>query len=167
MGQTSVREDRKAPMKVNDAFREDLGRSVLCWLATIGPEGAPNVSPKEIFALFDEETLVVADIASPNTVRNIQANPRVCVSFIDIFRQKGFKVEGEAAILPRGTPGFETFGRPLLAMAGSDFPVRNVIRIGIARVSRIWAPSYNLFPERAEEERMRSAYAAYGVEPRP
>lgn len=152
-------------MKINDAFRADRENSVLCWLATASPEGAPNVSPKEIFALHDDETLVVADIMSPTTIRNIRANPKVCLSFIDVFRQKGFKVDGEAVVFAQGTAEFDEFGRELFEMAGTAFPIRNVIRIRIARISRILAPSYTLFPDRPEAERMQAAYDSYGVRP--
>jgi len=152
-------------MKINDAFCTDLENSVLCWLATVSETGAPNVSPKEMFTLYDDETLVIADIMSPVTIRNIRANPKVCVSFIDVFRMKGFKVEGTATIVPKDDPSFDELGRDLLRMAGSDFPIRSVIRVRIARVSRILAPSYSLFPDRPEEERMQSAYRTYGVRP--
>jgi uncharacterized protein len=152
-------------MKINTAFRADLANSVLCWLATVSQDGAPNVSPKEIFALHDDETLVIADIMSPVTIRNIGANPRVCVSFVDVFRMKGFKVEGEASVVPQGDPAFGALSQELLRKAGPDFPIRNVIRITIRRISRILAPSYTLFPDRSEEERMRSAYETYGVRP--
>lgn len=152
-------------MKVNDAFRADLNNSVLCWLATVDSQGVPNVSPKEIFALYDDETLVVADIMSPNTVRNIRVNPKVCLSFIDIFRQTGFKVHGEATVIAPEAAEFEEVGQELLRMAGSDFPIRNVIRIRISRISRILDPSYTLFPDRSDAERAQSVYATYGVQP--
>ena len=60
-------------------------KSVLCWLATADAQGQPNVSPKEIFAIYDSANMLIANIASPTSVRNIESNPRVCVSFIDIF----------------------------------------------------------------------------------
>jgi predicted pyridoxine 5'-phosphate oxidase superfamily flavin-nucleotide-binding protein len=152
-------------MKINDAFREDMKNAVLCWVATVSADGVPNVSPKEIFSLFDDETLVFADIMSPITVRNIAANSRVCVSFVDVFRQKGFKVEGGATIVPQGTKGFERYGASLLEAAGNDFKIRNIICVQIERVSRILAPSYMIFPDRTEDEQMRRAYETYGVQP--
>ena len=35
---------------LSDDVLEAASRSVLCWLATVGPDGQPNVSPKEIWA---------------------------------------------------------------------------------------------------------------------
>ncbi|ESR22746.1 hypothetical protein [Lutibaculum baratangense] len=41
-----------------------------------------------------------------------------------------------------------------------------MIVVEIARIARIWAPSYTLLPERSEEERMNEAYDTYGVRPK-
>ncbi len=72
------------------AVREDLDHAVLCWLATVDEDIVPNVSPKEIFCAHGDDALLIANIASPGSMRNIARNPRVCVSFIDVFRQRGF-----------------------------------------------------------------------------
>ena len=48
---------------------------VLCWLATVSEKGVPNVSPKELFIFEREKQLLIANIASPQSVKNIRANP--------------------------------------------------------------------------------------------
>lgn len=70
-----------------------------------------------------------------------------------------------ASVIAPEEAAFAVVGADLLAMAGADYPVRHVISIKVERVSRIWAPSYRLFPDRTEEERMRAVYANYGVTP--
>lgn len=151
--------------KINQAMRTDIENSVLCWLATVDGSGTPNVTPKEIFSCYGDDCIAIADIASANTVRNIRVHPSVCVSFIDVFRQRGFKVVGSATIIEPQDPDFAVVGAELLRMAGGDFPIRHIILIRIERISRIWAPSYTLFPDRTEEERMQGAYETYGVIP--
>lgn len=96
---------------------ELANRSVLCWLATVDATGQPNVSPKEIFAVFDSEHLVIANIASPGSARNIESQALVCVSFIDIFVQKGFKVAGVARNVGAGEPDFAFWSAPLALKA--------------------------------------------------
>lgn len=59
---------------------------MLCWLATVDAQGQPNVSPKEVWAIADDRHVVVANIASPVTVRNIAQQPQVCLSFVDVLR---------------------------------------------------------------------------------
>ena len=73
-------------MKINEAVRTDAGNAGLCWLATVDTDGVPSATPKEMFATSGEDRLVIADIASSNSVRNIRENPSVCISFVDIFR---------------------------------------------------------------------------------
>ncbi len=143
--------DDSARALITQELREDVEGSVLCWLATADADGRPNVSPKEIFATFGEDSIVIAHIVSPRSVANIRTNPQVCVSFVDVFRQRGFKVEGTARLVEKGEPEFEMVGADLLAMAGPDFPIRAVIVIAIGKVSRVWAPSYRLFPDRSLE----------------
>ena len=152
-------------MKLNEAVRTDAANSVLCWLATVGEDGVPSVTPKEIFACHGDDRIVIADIASSGSLRNIAVRPAVCVSFVDIFRQRGFKIAGTAEIVARDHPEFSSLAVDLLRMAGSGFPIRNVVSVRVLRISRIWAPSYALFPSRSEEERMRDAYETYGVHP--
>ena len=153
--------------RLNAAVRRDIDNSVLCWLASVDAEGMPNVTPKEIFAAHGQDMIVIADIASSNSVRNIEAHPKVCVSFVDVFRQRGFKIAGTARVVAPEHPDFAGLAGEVLAMAGPDFPIRNLIVVQVGKVSRIWAPSYALFPERSEAERMQAAYAAYGVSPLP
>ncbi|MDO5633157.1 MAG: pyridoxamine 5'-phosphate oxidase family protein [Paracoccus sp. (in: a-proteobacteria)] len=142
-------------------------RLILCWLATVDGRGRPNVSPKEIHARLDPNLYVIADIASARSVRNIRENPAVCVSMIDIFRQRGQKLEGAVTIIPASDPDFPTMAAPLEEMTGGLFPIRHVICVQIARVSPILAPSYSFFPNRSEADLIRDAHRSYGVRPLP
>lgn len=146
-----------------DTIRAGVAQSVLCWLATVDADGQPNVSPKEMFCLKGETQMLIADIASPVSRRNIEVNPRVCVSCIDVFAQKGYKIVGDAEVVLPHDPLWESAHAPLHAAAGDDFPIRAVFRIDVLRVSPILAPSYRIFPDRSEPEQIRRAYETYGV----
>ena len=146
--------------------KEFATRSVLCWLATVDESGQPNVSPKEIFVVFDSEHLVIANIASPASAHNIGTNSRVCVGFIDVFVQKGFKVTGVARNVKNRDPDFSAWSQPLQRMAGPRFPIHSVFVIQVTAVEPILAPSYRLHPiETSEESQIASAMQAYGVQP--
>jgi predicted pyridoxine 5'-phosphate oxidase superfamily flavin-nucleotide-binding protein len=147
------------------SVEEEAAASVLCWVATVSPDGTPNVSPKEVFAALDADTLVVADIASPVTVRNLHANGRACVSFIDVFRQTGFKLTGRAEVVAPDDPRFEALAQPLLAITQGRFPIRHVLHLRAEAKARIVAPSYRLFPATTVEERVADAMETYGVRP--
>ena len=141
-----------------------IDQSVLCWLATVSKDGIPNVSPKEIFTYLDDNHIGIAHIASPNTMRNLKTNAKVCVSFVDVFVQKGYKLIGKAVIIKKTAPNFSEVADKLLQMAGEAFPVQALIKIDVEKVSPILAPSYMFYPEKTtEKEQIEEALATYGV----
>jgi len=155
------------PQLLTPEVQAAAASSVLCWLATADAEGQPSVSPKEVFAVFDASHLVVAHIASPRSVRNLQANPRVCVSFVDVFVQKGYKVLGTARSVQPHEPGFANWVAPLLPLAGPRFPIHSVLVVQAHEVQPIVAPSYRLYPgETTEASQVEAAMRTYGVRPR-
>lgn len=143
--------------------KEYVEKSVLCWLATCSKEGVPNVSPKEMFMVNDDNNIVIANIASPNSIRNIKANSQVCVSFIDIFVQRGYKVSGKVVLYEKNHEQFMEKSTGLRAMAGEAFPVSGVIELIADNVQPIVAPRYMLYPETTEEQQIEGALKTYGV----
>jgi len=138
--------------------------SVLCWLATADATGQPNVSPKEIYAIFDDQHIVVANIASPMTAKNVEATGKVCLTFVDILVQKGIKVIGTAKNVTSGNPAFATWAAPLLKMVGQRFPISSVIVVTAVAIEPVIAPSYRFYPaETTEADQIRSALKTYGV----
>src|SRR6516162_5980465 len=55
----------------------------LAFVATVCPDGTPNLSPKGTIAVWDDNHLVFADIRSPRTVANLRNNPAVEVNVVD------------------------------------------------------------------------------------
>lgn len=149
---------------LTDAVRDAARRSVLCWLATVDAQGQPNVSPKEVWAIVDEQHVVVANIASPMSVRNIAQQPRVCLSFVDVFVQKGFKLMGTAQSVSASAPEFTRWAAPLLVMVGQRFSIQSVLLIRVDAVAPIVAPSYRFFPnETTEASQIQAAVQTYGA----
>lgn len=146
-----------------EEIKKYIDRSVLCWLATASAEGIPNVSPKEIFAFYGTEQIIIANIASPQSMRNIRENNQVCISFIDILVQKGFQLKGTAEIVKKTEPEFPEMEKVLLKMTDGKFPFSSIISITIQEVKPIIAPKYILYPETTEEEQIASAKKAYGI----
>jgi predicted pyridoxine 5'-phosphate oxidase superfamily flavin-nucleotide-binding protein len=150
-------------MKLTAEVKEYINRSVLCWLATASLNHTPNVSPKEVFDSYDDDKIIIANIASPQTVRNIRENPKVCVSFIDIFVQKGFQVKGLAEIVGKGDRNFKPMEEVLMKMTEGKYPFATITCILVEQIKPIIAPKYVLYPDTTEEEQMASARRVYGL----
>lgn len=144
-----------------------LQRSVLGWLATVDADGAPHVSPKEVFAAHGTDTVLVAHIASPGSVRNIQANPMVCLSCVDVFVQKGYKLRGRAEVVKPTDARYAEFLAPLERITHGAFRIHSIIAIQVQHVEPILAPSYRLVAGTTEDSQITSAMQTYGVVPAP
>ena len=150
-------------MNLTTAIKKSIDRSVLCWLATVSEEGMPNVSPKEVFTYYGTDSIIIANIASPQTVKNIKTNTNVCVSFIDVLVQKGYQLKGKAAIIIASDPDFESMYAVLTKMTGGKFPFQTITQISLGQVKPIIAPRYRFYPETTEEAQIASAKKAYGI----
>ena len=74
----------------------------LGFVATVTPDGKPNLSPKGTTTVWDEHHLMYADIASPGTVENLASNPSVEVNVVDPIVRKGYRFKGHAIAYTSG-----------------------------------------------------------------
>ena len=72
------------------------------WVATVAPDGMPNVSIKGSGALLDDEHLYFADMFSHKTRENIEHDPRVAVGIHDPERKLAMQVKGSAQLIDSG-----------------------------------------------------------------
>ncbi len=115
----------------------------LGFVATVNPDGTPNLSPKGTFVVMDEATVAFAEIRSPGTMRNIRDTGSVEVNFIDCFTRRGCRIFGRARVVRRGEPGFDG-----LLVSFSDHGrlvprIRAIILISIARAATLTSPAYD------------------------
>ncbi|MDG9668717.1 pyridoxamine 5'-phosphate oxidase family protein [Hahella sp. CR1] len=145
--------------------KEYADKSILCWLATSNIKGEPNVSPKEIFLAVNPNIIIIANIASPCSEKNIRENPSVCVSYVDIFEQRGCKLKGEARVIEPADSEWDNYIVSLRKIAGDSFPIRNIFEVTVSKASNILAPSYQINPQIQINKQIASAMNAYGVKP--
>ena len=128
----------------------------LGYVATAATDGTPNVSPKGTFFVVDDTTIAFAEIRSPQTVRNLQANPRIEVNFVDPFVRKGYRFAGSAKVLPRGEGDFDE----LLKKSGTSLAprVRAIVLISVTKALPLVSPAYD--DGTATEDKIRRSWTA-------
>ena len=147
---------------ITEEIKNCVDKSVLCWLATSSADNLPNVSPKEVFAVYGDKHIIVANIASPQTMKNIVENNQVCISFIDILVQKGFQLKGTASIIRKSEPEFVRMKTVLEEITKGLFPFSSIIEISVEKIKPIIAPKYVLYPGTSEAEQIDDARRTYG-----
>ena len=134
----------------------------LAYVATVSPDGAPNLSPKGSLQPWDDDHLVFADLASPMTIRNLRANPRIEINVVDPFARRGFRFRGRADVLADG-PVFAAVAAALLAKFGPKLRVDHVVRVRVEEARPVISPAYALDPSATVESVTGEWLDIYGV----
>ena len=125
----------------------------LGFVATVCPDGTPNLSPKGTTAVWDDDHLIFANIRSPGTLANLRQNPNVEVNVVDPFVRKGYRFKGVGSILESGP-----FYDKLLSFyreRGSQFAIREIVMIEVQTAQPIDSPAYDLgLTEKEVRDRM-------------
>lgn len=131
---------------------EDMKRVVreqrLGFVATVCPDGTPNLSPKGTTTVWDDDHLVFAHLYSPNTVANLRHNPAIEINVVDPVVRKGYRFKGTAEVLTEG----ELYERIMAMYRGenghdplrdADRRVRAVVLVRIERALPLISPAYD------------------------
>ncbi len=151
-------------MLITADVKKYMQDSTLCWLATSDKNNQPNVSPKELFIQGHGDQILVAEVISHISMTNILQNPLVCISFINIFTQKGYNIKGVAEIIAPEDKRFKELSSPLMHMVNTRFTVLHLISIEVKEVTPIIAPSYYFIEEITEQEHIDRALKSYHVQ---
>jgi predicted pyridoxine 5'-phosphate oxidase superfamily flavin-nucleotide-binding protein len=147
---------------------EDMERMVaglrLCYVATVTPDGKPNLSPKGSLRVIDKDHLAFADIMSPATVRNLKQNPYIEVNMVDPFLRRGYRFKGVCEIVTEGAT-FDLVANELWDREGRQYPVNAVVKIAVQVALPVRSPAY-VFNKGVKEDDVRSIWLErYGVQP--
>jgi uncharacterized protein len=126
----------------------------LGFVATVCPDGTPNVSPKGTTAVWDDDHLVFANIRSAGTLANLRHNPSVEVNIIDPFVRKGYRFKGVAEILESGAHYDKAIA--FYKQRGSRVDViREIVLVRVDRAQPVDSPAYDLG---ASEDEVRARW---------
>jgi predicted pyridoxine 5'-phosphate oxidase superfamily flavin-nucleotide-binding protein len=122
-------------------IKDFVKKQKLGFIATVCPDGTPNLSPKGTTTIWDDDQLVFADIHSPGTIHNLLSNPSIEINIVDIFLRKGYRFKGVAKVLSEG-PLFDeviSFYRNL----GATYTIHNIVLIKVDRILPVLSPAYD------------------------
>ena len=73
-----------------EEMRRVVREQRLGFVATVGPNGTPNLSPKGTLTVWDDDHLVFADISSSRTVENLRHNAAIEINVVEALARKGY-----------------------------------------------------------------------------
>ena len=138
---------------LTDDMQRVVRQQRLGFVATVNPDGTPNLSPKGTAAVWDADHLVFADLASPGTMRNLRHNPALELNIVDAYARKGYRFKGTARIITEGAlfdeirQAFESGGRGVQQV---NLPARAYVLVAVEAAAPVVSPAYT--PGRTEKQ---------------
>lgn len=126
---------------LTDDMKRVVREQKLGFVATVCADGTPNLSPKGTTGVWDDDHLMFADIRSPQSVRNIEANPSVEVNVVDSLVRKGYRFKGRGIVYRSG----EVFQRgcQMYREIGLTHEIQAVVLIRVERALPVFSPAYD------------------------
>jgi predicted pyridoxine 5'-phosphate oxidase superfamily flavin-nucleotide-binding protein len=127
---------------------EDMQRVVeaeLGFIATVCPDGTPNLSPKGTTAVWDDDHLVFADLRSPGTIDNLRSNASIEINVVDQLVRKGYRFKGAAAVytdgevFERGVEFYESRGT-----VDARERIHGIVIVAVERALPVTSPAYDI-----------------------
>ena len=148
---------------------EDMKRVVreqrLGYVATVCPDGTPNLSPKGTTTVWDDDHLVFADIRSPRTIANLRQNPSIEINVVDWFTRKGYRFKGIATVIESGSL-FDELVSFYEHQGPVDAPrrIQTIVMVKVQRALPLISPAYD---RDVTEDQVRTQWEDYYQQIRP
>ena len=137
-------------------IRDFLDLQKLGYVATVSPDGKPNLSPKGTIIGWTDNTLAFADIRSPDTMKNLQTNPFVEINVIDPLIRKGYLFEGKANIVSDSVLFDEVLQH--YRNKGIKSQIQSIVLVDVTSVSEVTSPLYDMG---ISEDEIKSKWKKY------
>ena len=126
---------------LTDDMKRVVEEQQLGFVATVSPDGSPNLSPKGTTAVWDDDHLIFADICSPDTIANLRANPSIEINVVDPLVRKGYRFKGVARVLGEGSD-YEA-GLDFYRQRGSASAKPHIVLVRVERAAELISPAYD------------------------
>lgn len=116
---------------------KDLIAAQQCFIATVNPDGTPNIGPKRSTRVLDDEHIAFNEVTANQTWKNVQNGSKVAIAVVDREKLKGFRFAGTPEALTSG-PVFDQ-AVAMMQKAGLRTPTA-VVRVKIDKIYNLGLP---------------------------
>ncbi len=147
---------------LDDDMKSIVGTQRLGYVASVCPDGTPNLSPKGTTAVWDDDHLVFLDLHSPQTVANIEAgNAVVEINVVDPIRRRGYRFKGSATVLRDGSL-YDDIVRFYERERGTEHGrISSVVIVAVEQAGPLLSPAYD--DGSSEDEIVQRSLKMYGL----
>jgi predicted pyridoxine 5'-phosphate oxidase superfamily flavin-nucleotide-binding protein len=132
---------------LDDDMKRVVREQSLGFVATVCPDGTPNLSPKGTTAIWDDDHLVFVDLASPQTMANLNQNPAVEINVVDPISRKGYRFKGRAAVYSDGPVFAEVVAFYERERDLAPSRVHGVAIVAVEQAAPVISPAYEILSQ--------------------
>ncbi len=136
----------------------------LGFVATVCDDGSPNLSPKGTMVVLDDDHIMFGEIRSPNTIRNLNANPAMEINFVDPFSRTGYRFKGEARIIEPDSDEFGTLHPRFEPWGAMAQKINCIVALRVVKALPLTSPAYDIG---STETELRETWMAHFVAIQP
>lgn len=130
-------------MRIDQDMRRVVEQQRLCFVATVCPDGTPNVSPKGTIAVWDDAHLVFLHLYSPQTITNLSHNPAIELNVVDPIVRKGYRFKGTAEVLTTGSTHADVLDWFHRERGTDPSRVHAVVMVTVETAAAVISPAYD------------------------
>ncbi len=109
-----------------------------CFVATVNPDGTPDVGPKRSTRVLDDEHLAFSEVTGNQTFRNVVGGSKVAIAVVDRETMRGYRFAGTPEVITEG----ELFdqSQTVLRQRGIMAPLKAVVKVRVERIFNLGMP---------------------------
>jgi uncharacterized protein len=139
---SSERPKQEDPVAKFTQEMKDMIAAQQCFVATVNPDGTPNVGPKRSTRVLDDEHLIYSEVTGNQTWGNVGRGSKVAIAVVDREKRTGFRFLGSPEVVTSG----ELYAQVAAQMEKAGMPApKAVVRVRIEKI-------YDLAPGSAGQE---------------
>jgi len=116
---------------------KDMVAAQQCFVATVNPDGTPNIGPKRSTRVLDDHHLAFNEGTGRQTWENVRRGSKVAIAVADREKLKGFRFVGGAEIITEGPVYDEAV--QMAARIGRPAP-KAVVTVKVERIFNLGVP---------------------------
>ncbi len=117
---------------------KDLVAGFQCFVATVNPDGTPNVGPKRSTRVLDDEHLAFNEVTSKQTWSNVSNGSKVAIAVVDRETMRGFRFVGTPEIISSG-PAYDQ-AVAIMRQRGMNSPLTAVVKVKVEKIFNLGMP---------------------------
>ncbi len=117
---------------------KDLVANFQCFVATVNPDGTPNVGPKRSTRVVDDEHLAFNEVTTKQTWTNVSNGSKVAIAVVDRETMKGFRFVGTPETIASG-PVYEQAAE-IMRQRGMMAPLKAVVKVKVEKIFNLGMP---------------------------